>query len=391
MALSNPSGATHLFNTPELFTRENIHTLQFPPTVDGDYARRYLIPMMADDPQKYIRNVYNTQLMAVKVGEMIIPITVTDFHPQNTYTVSPYSHYVSYGGLEEVKHLNSPLAEVVVKAVMKPVGWYFRYSELDKVVFVNNYLLSTNLYPSVNSDQLSAVSEALISQFPDRAIIFRSVDQKKNPHIYQTLDELGYDLVLSRQVWYMEPVAALKTRQCKEDVRVLKKVGYDVVRGKDLSDDELHRAVDLYNLLYLQKYSYYNPQFTFEFLKLARDEETLHMYGLKKDGQLNAIMGFFIRNGAMTQPLFGYDTSLPLEEGLYRLLTLVTLQEGVKRGLLVHASGGVGKFKKVRGGESVTEYNAVYTKHLPRKRQLPWKLIQAVSKAAIPHFKKMDF
>ena len=93
----------------------------------------------------------------------------------------------------------------------------------------------------------------------------------------------------------------------------------------------------------------------------------------------------------MTQPLFGYDTSLPLEEGLYRLLTLVTLQEGVKRGLLVHASGGVGKFKKVRGGESVTEYNAVYTKHLPRKRQLPWKLIQAVSKAAIPYFKKMDF
>ncbi len=376
---------------PELFTRENIHTLQFPSTADRDYARRYLIPMMTDDPQKYIRNIHNTQLMAVKVDDVILPITITDFHPQNTYTVSPYSHYVSYGGLEEVKHLNSPLAEVVVKAVMKPVGWYFRYSELDKVVFVNNYLLSTNLYPVVSSEQLSVISKALIEWFPDRTIIFRSVDQKKNPHVYQALEELGYDLVLSRQVWYMEPVAALKTRQCKEDVRVLKKAGYDIVSGKELSDEELHRAVQLYELLYLQKYSYYNPQFTFEFLKLARDEEILHMYGLKKDGQLNAIMGFFVRNGAMTQPLFGYDTSLPLEEGLYRLLTLVTLQEGVKRGLLVHASGGVGKFKKVRGGESVTEYNAVYTKHLPHKRQLPWKLIQAVSKAAIPYFKKMDF
>lgn len=376
---------------PELFTRESIQALPFPQTADGDYARHYLTPLMTDDPQKYIRNVYNTQLMAVKVDDVILPITITDFHPENTYTVSPYSHYVSYGGLEEVKHLNNPLAEVVVKAVMKPVGRYFRYSELDKVVFVNNYLLSTNLYPSVNCDQLSAVSEALIQWFPDRTIVFRSVDQKKNPHIYQILDELGYYLVLSRQVWYMEPVAALKTRQCKEDVRVLKKAGYDVVRGEGLSDDELHRAVQLYEMLYLQKYSYYNPQFTFDFLKLARDEEILHMYGLKKDGRLNAIMGFFIRNGAMTQPLFGYDTSLPLEEGLYRLLTLVTLQEGVKRGLLVHASGGVGKFKKVRGGESVTEYNAVYTKHLPRKRQLPWTLIQAVSKAAIPYFKKMDF
>lgn len=375
---------------PELFTRENIHTLHFPQTDDGDYARRYLIPLM-DDPQRYIRNVFNTQLMAVKVGETIIPITVTDFHSQNTYTVSPYSHYVSYGGFEEVKHLENPLAEFLVKLVMVPAAWYFCFTKLDKVVFVNNYLLSTNLYPSINSDQLSALSEALIKWFPDRAIVFRSVDQKKNPHVFDTLRSLGYDLVLSRQVWYMDPVASLKTRQCKEDVRVLKKTGYEVVSGKDLSDDELHRAVHLYELLYLQKYSYYNPQFTIEFLKLARDQETLHLYGLKKDGQLNAIMGFFVRNGAMTQPLFGYDTSLPQEEGLYRLLTLVTLQEGVKRGLLVHASGGVGKFKKVRGGESVTEYNAVYTKHLSKRRQSPWKLIGWISKFAIPYFKKMDF
>ncbi len=389
MALSNPSGATH--SPVELFTRENIHTLPFPQTADGDYARHYLIPLMSEDPQKYIRNVYNTQLMAVKIDNVIIPITISDFHPQNTYTVSPYSHYVSYGGFEEVKHLGNPLAEFLVKLIMNPVAWYFRYAELDKVVLVNNYLLSTNLYPSVNSDQLSAASEALIRWFPDRAIIFRSVDQKKNPHVYQTLENLGYDLVLSRQVWYMDPVASLKTRQCKEDLRVLRKNGYEVVSGKDLSDDELRRAVQLYELLYLQKYSYYNPQFTLDFLKLARDEDILHMYALKKDGQINGIMGFFVRNGAMTQPLFGYDTSLPMEEGLYRLLTLVTLQEGVRRGLLVHASGGVGKFKKVRGGESVTEYNAVYTKHLPRKRQLPWKLIQAVSKAAIPYFKKMDF
>ena len=376
---------------PQLFTRENIHSLTFPSTADGDYACRYLIPLMTGDPQKYIANVHNTQLMAVKVSETIFPITVTDFHPLNTYTVSPYSHYVSYGAYEEVKHLNNRFAEIAAKAVMTPVAVFFKYAELDKVVFVNNYLLSTNLYPPVNSDQLSALSEALVRWFPDRAIVFRSVDQKKNPHVYQTLEELGYDLVLSRQVWYMDPVEALKTRQCKEDARVLRKNGYEVVSGNELIDDELHRAVELYNLLYLQKYSFYNPQFTFEFIKLARDAETLHLYGLKKDGRLNAIMGFFIRNGVMTQPLFGYDTSLPLDEGLYRLLTLVTLQEGVKRGLLVNASGGVGKFKKARGGEAVTEYNAVFTKHLPKRRQLPWKLIGKVSNVAIPYFKKMDF
>ena len=375
----------------ELFTRENISSLTWPSTPDGDYARRYLLPMILDGAQKYIKNIYNTRLMLVKVDEVIIPITISDFHPDNTYTVSPYSHYVSYGGFEEVKHLNNPPVEALIKIIMNPVAWYFRRAELDKVVYVNNYLLSTNLYPSVNSGQLSALSEALPKWFPDRAIVFRSVDQKKNPHIYQALEANGYELVLSRQVWYMEPEQAVCTRQYKEDMRVLRKHGYEVVDGKDLNDEELARALHLYNLLYLEKYSYYNPQFTFEFMKLARDEEILHLRALKRDGKINAVMGFFIRNGAMTQPLFGYDTSLPQEEGLYRLLTLITLQEGLERKLLVHASGGVGKFKKVRGGKSVTEYNAVFTKHLPARRQRPWNLIKAISKYAIPYFQKMDF
>ena len=198
-------------------------------------------------------------------------------------------------------------------------------------------------------------------------------------------------MALSRQVWYMDAEEASRTRQYKEDVRVLRKHGYEIVNGKELSDEELERSLHLYNMLYLEKYSYYNPQFTFEFMKLARDNEILHLRALRRDGQINAVMGFFVRNGVMTQPLFGYDTSMPQEEGLYRLLTLITLQEGLQRNLLVHASGGVGKFKKVRGGKSVIEYNAVYHKHLPAWRQRPWKLIKAISKYAIPYFQKMDF
>jgi hypothetical protein len=385
---SIPSG---FFMKPELFTKENIQNLTFPQTADGDYARRYLLPLMMDGTQKYIRNVFNTQLMLAKAGEVVIPITVSDFHLDNTYTVSPYSHYVSYGGYEEVKHLNNPFAKSLIQLLMGPIAWYFRKANLDKVVYVNNYLLSTNLYPSVNSDQLSALCESLPKWFPDRAIVFRSVDARKNPHLLEILNGKDYEMVLSRQVWYMDAAEASRTRQYKEDARVLRKHGYEIVNGRELSDVELARALDLYNMLYLEKYSYYNPQFTFEFMKLARDYEVLHLRVLRRDGQINAVMGFFIRNGVMTQPLFGYDTSLPQGEGLYRLLTLITLQEGLQRNLLVHASGGVGKFKKVRGGKSVIEYNAVYHKHLPAWRQMPWKLIKAISKYAIPYFQKMDF
>lgn len=375
---------------PKLFTRENIHTLDFPPTPDGDYTRRYLTPILSRGPQTFIRNVHDTQMMLARVDDVILPVTTTDFHIDNAYTVSPYSHYISYGGYEEVRNLNNPPVEWLVKLLLQPIASYFRNSDFDRVTFVNNWLLSTNLYPAMAETQIEVLAEALPRWFPDRAVIFRSVDAYRNPLLFDVLHRQGYEMILSRQVWYMPPEVATRTRQFKEDARVLRNHGYEIVDNKSLTDEDLVRILALYEMLYLKKYSYFNPQFTLEFLKLARDEETLHLRALRRDGCIDAAMGFFVRNGVMTQPLFGYDTTLP-EQGLYRLLTLITLQEGIQRGLLVHASGGVGKFKKVRGGVSTIEYNAVYMKHLPKSRQRPWKLIKAISKYAIPYFQKNDF
>lgn len=369
---------------------EGVPPNSWPSTPDGDYARRYLAPIMTSGAQTFIRNVYNTQMMLARVDDVILPVTTTDFHIDNTYTVSPYSHYISYGGYEEVRHLNNPIAERAVKLILKPVASFFRHNDFDRVAFVNNWLLSTNLYPSITANQIEVLAEALPKWFPDRAIVFRSVDAYRNPLLFDVLQKHGYEMMLSRQVWYMPPEIATRTRQFKEDTRVLRHHGYEIVGNRSLSNSDLTRILALYEMLYLKKYSYFNPQFTLFFLKLARDEETLHLRVLRRDGHIDAVMGFFIRNGVMTQPLFGYDTSLP-EQGLYRLLTLITLQEGVQRGLLVHASGGVGKFKKIRGGVSNIEYNAVFMKHLSKSRQRPWRVIKAISKYTIPYFQKNDF
>ncbi|RLT42087.1 MAG: GNAT family N-acetyltransferase [Chloroflexi bacterium] len=375
----------------QFHTSKNTDQIVWPETEDGSYARRYLLPFLADGPQAYIRNVHNTELMVAQVGETLIPLTVTDFHADNSYICSPYSHYISYGGYEEVQRLDNPPAEALIRAALHPVAWYFRRARLDRVVYVNNWLLSTNLYPQLDEATIHALSQVLPEMFPDRTVIFRSVDERRNPLLLQTLRGRGYRMVLSRQVWYMQPEEARRTRQVKEDVRALRHHPYAVVDGKTLTDDELSRCLELYNQLYLEKYSYYNPQFTTAFLRLARDADILQLRALRRDGQINGVMGFFVRNGLMTQPLFGYDTRLPVEEGLYRLLTLITLQEGQERNLLVHASGGVGKFKKIRGGKSVIEYNAVYDRHLPIQRRLPWRILQRISAAAIPIFQRNDF
>ena len=377
-----------LIMQPELFTKENIQTLQFPRTEDGDYARRYLPPLMAD-PQRYIRNVYDTQLMAARVEDVILPITISGFHPDNSYIVSPYSHYVSYGGFEEVQRLKNPPVEALIKLILVPLAGYLRRSEMNKVVYVNNWLFSTNLYPPINSGQVTSLCQALLEWFPDRAIVFRSVDQFRNPHIYQTLVALGYEMLLSRQVWYLDPAHGLSLKVHREDMRAVRKNGH--VESDELHDDEIARGVELYNKLYLEKYSHFNPQFTVEFLRRARDEKWLHIRTIRRDGKLNAILGYLIRDGVMTPPLFGYDTSLPAAYALYRHLTAMTMRAADEQKLLLHDSAGVGKFKKKRGARPVIEYNAVFTKHLPLKRQRPWKLIRAISEYAIPYFKKMDF
>jgi hypothetical protein len=106
----------------ELYSREDIGEMVWPDSVDGRYARDYLMPIMQNGAEAYIRNVHNTSLMAAKVGDGVLPITVTDFHAENTYTVSPYSHYISYGGFEEVERLNNSVAEAAIRGVLTPIA-----------------------------------------------------------------------------------------------------------------------------------------------------------------------------------------------------------------------------------------------------------------------------
>ena len=96
-------------------------------------------------------------------------------------------------------------------------------------------------------------------------------------------------------------------------------------------------------------------------------------------------VGFFIRNGHMTTPLFGYDTGLPPALGLYRMLSMVTYREARERQLLLNQSSGAGNFKRTRGGRPNVEYSVVYERHLPAGRRLVWQaLARTINGVAVP-------
>lgn len=376
----------------QLYSCQTVADLAWPDSDDGRYARAYLTAFFEQEPRRLIANVYNTELRVAQVGELVLPLTLSDFHPANSYVCSPYSHYVSYGGFEEVARLGNPAAERLIRLLLRPLAAFFRRRELDRVVYANNWLLSTNLYPALDLRQVAELAGVLPSHFPDRPVIFRSVDGYRNPQLLGTLRRCGYRMVLSRQVYYQDPLVARTKKQFKVDCSVMRRSHYRFVDARELGAAAIPRLCELYNLLYLEKYSYYNPQFTEDFVRVALERDLLTMWALMSDGRIDGVLGYFVRNGVMTQPFFGYDTTLPQELALYRLLSLKTLLEGERRGLLVHASAGVGPFKRLRGAVATIEYNAIYDRHLPAARRLPWTLLKVLADGvAVPLFRRYGF
>lgn len=376
-----------------LFDAGTIAELDWPATPDGDYARRYLLPFVRHGPSTYIANVHRTALYVLRVDDAILPVTATDFHPANSYVCSPFTHYVSYARDELVNLDNRPL-EALLRALFVPFGWYLRRAQLDRVVYVNNWLLSTNLYPTLRPEQITAALSHLIDAFPDRAVVFRSVDAAHNPVVHRTLRDAGCRMVFSRSVYYQDVATPHVQRRhnYRLDAKHLERTAYEIVDGADLPPADADRLVELYDALYLDKYSRYNPQFTPTFLRLAMAEGLLTIRALRRDGRIDGVLGYFERRGILTPPLFGYDTRLPRSLGLYRLLSALTAREAQRRGDIVHFSAGVGPFKRARGGIPSVEYNAVYDAHLGPARRRPWALLETMmDRAIVPVIRRRGF
>ncbi len=399
----------------DLFDAATIHRLNWPATLEGDEARRWLLPFFEQGPLAFIANAH-TDLRLLRVDDVLLPVTVTRYHPHNSYVCSPYNHYFAYGE-EELDKLGRPRLAAMLRRLLRPVaGWFLRHG-FDEAVLVNNWLLSTNLYPALSAAQAQAATRFLAAEFPGRPIVWRSVDGQGNPRLLRALVEAGCELVFSRQVYYQNPAddALWRRKQIKVDQSLARRSPYRRVAGSDIALADAPRLAALYRLLYLDKYSGFNPQFTDDFFRLALQNRLLTVYAYhaagrgdravsplnaptqpgvtcQKSGDIDAVLGYFSRNGIMTQPVFGYDTGKPQKLGLYRLLSLHVLEEGRRLGLRVNASGGVGEFKRLRGGIATLEYNAVYQRHLPPARQRPWRLLKRLLDAvAVPVIQKYGF
>lgn len=365
-------------NRVQIFNASNIETLPWPKTPEADAARRFIVPLMQKGVAHYIDNI-DTQLYAILIDDLVLPITLNDAQYDNSYVCSPYGHYVGYG-LDSLEGIKNNFIRKSISAFLKGLGKALQAGHINKVVIVNNWLVSTNLHPHLSCEQIETISQYLQTQFPDHAIVMRSVHTFDGDLLFRALGQSQFDLVASRQVYFLKAQddEVFTSRIFKSDQKQLESSQYEIVSHETLSLEAVEKMTELYRIVYVEKHSSVNPQLNENFIRLALESQVLQLKALRKEGRIDAVVGFFVRHGVMTSPLFGYNTSLSASSGLYRLASTMLTQEARDRKVLYHLSSGAATYKKIRKAESHLEYTAVYHRHLPWQRRLPWIVLKTI-------------
>lgn len=359
--------------------------LELCPSENQALIKALYLPLLEKDSAQLINNVHvDIELLKTpaRILGLVLPQTQTA-HPEESYVASPYGQYVDYGRYETALELGKlRWLNVLANWIFDVLGNICRWAKFDQVVLVDNLLFSTNLYPQKPDYDSLALRQFLQKQLPDRAIVYRSICPQVYPDWFAELKRDGFKVVFSRQVYLLDaPGGAHRRKRALEiDSRLAAKqkhLRWTFLENPD--DEQLARILDLYNQLYLEKYARLNPQYTLEYLKNLTDGGLIQLKALWHESKIVAFTGYFILDGVMINPLIGYDRSYPQKEGLYRLLTMETMLEAEKRGMLLNMSSGAAHFKRLRGAEAQLEFNMVYDSHLPWWRRLPWTLTRIIS------------
>ena len=346
-----------------------------------DAALRAWFQPMLEQGSTYCAPNLQTNVAFVRTPHVELPLSFNDTEWDNSWICSPWTQYISYARQEiawNVPRWISCLTGVLLTAL----GRWLRRADFNRVVMVNNWLLSTTPWPNWPAEELPELLQTLRERWPNHAIIFRSLNRHESAPLLEQLTRARVMLIPSRQVWWFAPdsLSVEKSRDYRKDVKLLRRPDLELIPHDGLRAEDFPRLSELYRQLYLEKYSYYNPQFSSEWLRYMHANDLLHFTALREPGgPLVGVEAYGVINGVLTSPFVGYDLSKPKEWGLYRRLAVLPIVEARRRQMPLNLSAGVGRYKALRGGEATLEYIAVELRHLPAYRRRPWRVVQWIS------------
>ena len=353
--------------------------------------------------KNYIANL-TTELLLLDTGEEYFPVSLNSGNEKitsgekNSYVVSPITTYIDYAQVE-IRALNKFWLTWPLGVLVMLFGFALRLARIDRIIHINNWLLSTNLYPAScfhnGQKKIDQLKVFFTNGYPKFAISFRSLNEISNRESIEKLQSAGFIAIPSRQVYLFDGSAGKDALFCKKhntqiDAKALAKMSYQLSDGSEFSAEDFQRCEQLYRLLYIDKYSSLNPQYSYQWLAAGQQHGWLTLTGLRNpEGKLEGVVGFFENQHVITAPVVGYNTSLPVKEALYRCLTQLCLQRAITHKKLLNFSSGAAEFKRLRGGVPVIEYTMVYIAHLNFYSRWCWKSLGYIlHKIAVPLMKR---
>lgn len=360
-----------------LFDRTNFSELSCPQNPDAEYAYHYFAPLILEGTKSYIQNV-DAKVCLLLINEKLIPIVFSNPGEPNCYVCSSYDQYITYAQ-EELKTLNSPIIEVSMRIFLRLLGCFLKMTDFNKVIFINNWLLSTNLYVDLTHDEIQDISKYLGELNPGHLIVYRSLNKYTNSKLIRNLETLGAKKILSRQVYVTDPnfPEYKKRKVFKQDQAFLRR-SEGQFRVPTMRPEDIRAIKSCYEELYISKYSTLNPQFTDKFFINGIGRKLFNFLVWDDGNEIKAVLGYFKRNGVMTTPIFGFRTNAPKDKGYYRIISSKLMIESEKEQLILNQSSGAAEFKRLRGAEAEIEYSYYFDQYANFRQKRSWKILSSI-------------
>lgn len=337
---------------------------------------------MGQATQALIANLHaRVETIATDAGDL--PVTVHDARAGDAWVCSPRTTYGECAAEEALRYLPGPVGRVGAR-LSGALGGALTGAGLDRAATLNNWLLSTNLYPPLRQVRVPALLREAAERWPGHALWLRSLNERHDADWLPALQAAGCLLVASRQVYLYDDLAPLvaRHRDLKRDLSLLRRTPLHGCGNEGIVDADYARIAELYGLLYIGKYSRYNPLYGEAFLRRWHRAGLLELQGFRDDGgRLQCAVGLFRQGRTATAPIVGYGTAQPRSRGLYRLATACAYRTCLERGWRLNFSAGAAGFKRLRGGAPAIEYSALYVRHLPYRARLAAKALATATRA----------
>ncbi|RKH65862.1 GNAT family N-acetyltransferase [Corallococcus llansteffanensis] len=331
----------------------------------------------------YLANTRHRVLLADVDGQ-VLPLVVNDGDDSRCYLTSPYVNYISYAE-DFARSVKERAVRWGLLAFIRAVRAAIPRRHLDRVVYVNHWLLATGPELALSTPQLAALTEALQARFPEHAFVFKRASAATAEEVERGDSPSRLHAIFNRQMYRWRHEPGLKPpREFRQDRGLLQRHQPHLRRLTTAEPDTVSRLGALYRALYLDKYSELNAHFTPAWFEAALQQGALEVYGIDVEGGLHYFVTCFEAGDELIGSVVGHDPALSRKHGLYRAGVSHLMRLAEERGLTLNLSSGSGEFKRKRGCTPWTEYELLGFEHLPWRARHSWSLLRGIYNAVGP-------